>query len=351
MADDGRELDIEPTGPGQRWQRRPERTALRRTSAARPARSRAGTAPARLARGGSSRLAGDPRRAHRPRRHHRRRPQGQVRDPGLGHAEGDRPDQVGVRVRAGRRAEPRLRRAARTASRHARAQGRPSRPPSRSSRRRVQAAQGKAGIESVGDPFATRRSPTTDASRTQRRSSRRRSRPQIDPRSSLSRTPSARRWSRLASPPSSTARPSPADPAGDPGAARVHGRLHRAPDRLPHVRRDLDPDRAGARGRRNGVHPALHPRRADRHQHDHADPRLDDRHRRRDRLLALHRHPLQTAPARGSFPGATLPRRPVARQGAPCSSRVSRLPSPSRGSRSSASTSSRSSASARRSAS
>ena len=33
----------------------------------------------------------------------------------------------------------------------------------------------------------------------------------------------------------------------------------------------------------------------DRHQHGHADPRLDDRARGRDRLLAVHRHPLQTA--------------------------------------------------------
>ena len=36
----------------------------------------------------------------------------------------------------------------------------------------------------------------------------------------------------------------------------------------------------------------------DGHQHDHADPRLDDRPRRRHRLLAVHRHALQTAPAR-----------------------------------------------------
>ena len=42
-----------------------------------------------------------------------------------------------------------------------------------------------------------------------------------------------------------------AHPAGNPGAARLPGRLHRAHDRLPHVRRDHDSDRAGDRRRRN----------------------------------------------------------------------------------------------------
>ena len=70
--------------------------------------------------------------------------------------------------------------------------------------------------------------------------------------------------------------------------------------RLPDVRRDVDPDRPRARRRRNRVHPALHPRRADDHQHDHAHPRVDDRDRRRHRLLAVHRHPVPTVPPRGS---------------------------------------------------
>ena len=90
-----------------------------------------------------------------------------------------------------------------------------------------------------------------------------------------------------------------ADPAGDTGAARVPGCVHRAADRLPNARRDRDSDRARDRGRGNGFHPSPHPRGTDRHQHDHADPRLDDRNRRRDRLLALHRHALQAVPARG----------------------------------------------------
>ena len=48
----------------------------------------------------------------------------------------------------------------------------------------------------------------------------------------------------------------------------------------------------------DGLPVAVHPRRPDRHQHRHADPRLDDRARRRHRLLAVHRHALQTATSR-----------------------------------------------------
>ena len=48
---------------------------------------------------------------------------------------------------------------------------------------------------------------------------------------------------------------------------------------------------------RHGVRPAVPAREPDRLQHDHADPRLDDRHRRRHRLHALHRHALQTGAA------------------------------------------------------
>ena len=87
---------------------------------------------------------------------------------------------------------------------------------------------------------------------------------------------------------------------GTSEAARPARGDHRAAHRLPHVRRDADPDRARDRRAGDGVPAALHPRRPDRHQHDHADPRLDDRPRRRDRLLALHRHALPTAAPRGS---------------------------------------------------
>ena len=55
-------------------------------------------------------------------------------------------------------------------------------------------------------------------------------------------------------------------------------------------------------GAADGVPAPLHPRRPDRHQHDHADPRVDDRPRCRDRLLAVHRHALPAAPARGLSP-------------------------------------------------
>ena len=90
----------------------------------------------------------------------------------------------------------------------------------------------------------------------------------------------------------------PAARAGHLRGARPARGDHRAAVRLPHVRRDADPDRARDRRADDGLPAALHPRRADRHQHGHADPRLDDRARGRDRLLAVHRHPLQTATPR-----------------------------------------------------
>ncbi len=63
----------------------------------------------------------------------------------------------------------------------------------------------------------------------------------------------------------------------------------------------FDPDRARDRRGRDRVPAPLHPRRPDRHQHDHAAARVDDRPRRRHRLLALHRHALPAAPARGAL--------------------------------------------------
>ncbi len=73
---------------------------------------------------GRPRVGRHHRRAHPPGRHRRRQPEGRVRDPGLGHAAGDGPDRGGVRVRAGRRPQPRLRGARGRAPRHARASGR-----------------------------------------------------------------------------------------------------------------------------------------------------------------------------------------------------------------------------------
>ena len=67
-------------------------------------------------------VARDHRWSDRAGRHHRRWPQGPVRDSGLGHAEGHRPDRVGVRLRAGQRPQPRVRRARGPAARHAGAQ-------------------------------------------------------------------------------------------------------------------------------------------------------------------------------------------------------------------------------------
>ena len=95
----------------------------------------------------------------------------------------------------------------------------------------------------------------------------------------------------------------PADRAGAAGAARPAGGADRPDRRLPHLRGGVDPDSARADSAGDRVRPALHPRRPDRHQHDHAVARVDDRTRCRDRLLPVHRHPFQTASARGAVPG------------------------------------------------
>ena len=131
----------------------------------------------------------------------------------------------------------------------------------------------------------------------------------------------------------------PADRAGHVRAARPARGDHRAADRLPHLRRDAHPDRARDRGADDGVPAAVHPRRPDRHQHDHADPGLDDRARRRHRLLAVHRHALQTAAARRALAARTPPPRPARRPAARCSSPASRSRSRSAAWPSSASTS------------
>ena len=112
----------------------------------------------------------------------------------------------------------------------------------------------------------------------------------------------------------------PADRAGHVRAARAARGADRAADRLPHVRRGVHPDRARDRRVADGVLPALHPRRPHRHQHDHADPRDDDRARRGHRLLAVHRHALQTARSTRGCRRATPPRRPGRPPAARCSS-------------------------------
>ena len=92
----------------------------------------------------------------------------------------------------------------------------------------------------------------------------------------------------------------PAHRAGDPGAARPPRGADRAADRVPHVRGHGDPDRPCPGRAHDRVPAAVHPRRAHRHQHDHAAARVDDRPRRRHRLLALHRHALPAVPPRGA---------------------------------------------------
>ena len=90
----------------------------------------------------------------------------------------------------------------------------------------------------------------------------------------------------------------PADRAGHAGAARTARCAHRPADRVPHDRGDGDPARARDRRAHDGLPPAVHPRRPHRHQHDHAAAGVDDRPRRRHRLLAVHRHALPAVPAR-----------------------------------------------------
>ena len=181
----------------------------------------------------------------------RRQPEGRVLDPGLGHAEGDRPDRVRVRVRAGRRPEPRLRRARGAAARHARAEGGDRGRHRRAEDAAVQADGGQGRDRERRRPLQRRtRSRTTAGSRTPRRSS-----------TASSTTRTARRSSRC-----EDAVREAVEPAGvtaefngdaefppiEQGTQELLGLLAALIvllDRLPHARRDGDPDRARARRR------------------------------------------------------------------------------------------------------
>jgi hypothetical protein len=93
---------------------------------------------------------GPPRRA---RRDDRAELEGRVRHPGLRHAEGDRPDRGGVRLRAGRRAQPRLRRAAGRALDTPERKAAIEQAIAKLKTSEFKPTEDKAGIESVGDPF------------------------------------------------------------------------------------------------------------------------------------------------------------------------------------------------------
>ncbi len=239
------------------------------------------------------------RRPDRPRRDDRRQPEGRVRNPRLRHAEGDRPDRDRVRVRARRRPEHRLRGPAGRAAGYPRAEA-GSRGGGRDAQGcRVQADRGRGGDRErqrsvrprpvlgrradrlCGGPVRPghlREGPRGGRGRRRRR-----------PRGGRAggRRGGVQRRRRV-----------PPDRAGHAGATWPARGADRAPGRLPHVRRDVHPDRTGAGGAGDGVPAPVHPRRPDRHQHDHAAARVDDRPRSRDRLLAVHRHALQTAAAR-----------------------------------------------------
>ncbi len=226
--------------------------------------------------------------------------------PGSDTQKRDRPDQGRVRQQAGLGAQHRLRRAARAAARHARAQGGDRGGGREAQAHRVQAEERQGPAWSA----STTRSVPTDVLEERPHRLRRGAVQQGDhpgatrSRSSTSRTPSARRRSSpRASRPSTTARPS--QPPIKQGLPELLGFLAAIIVLLIVFRTFvamLIPILLAHHGAGDRVPPALHPRRADRHQHDHADPRLDDRPRRRHRLLALHRHALQAA----------APRRPLA---------------------------------------
>ena len=252
-------------------------------------------------------VARDHRGPHRPRRHGRRRAPGRVRDPRLRHAACDRPDRVGVRVGAGRRAQHRLRGARGRAPRHAGAQGSDRAGDGEAPRRAVRRGEGRRARRRRSEAVERRR-PVQRADLLEERAHRlRRGAVRPDDRGQGPRRGGRRRRCRAGG---RGARRRdgrvqrrggvPADQAGDVRAARPARGADRAADRVPHVRRRVHPDHARDRGAGDRVPPPLHPRRLDRHQHRHADPRVDDRARRRDRLLAVHRHALPAVPPRGA---------------------------------------------------
>ena len=243
------------------------------------------------------------RRAGRPRRRVRREPQGRVRDPRLRDAEGDRSDRIRVRLRAGRRPQPRLRGPGGAAPRHAGAQGGDRGGDRGAEDQGVQADRNGSGRRR-GDH--QRRRPVRPEHVLRRWAHRlRRGAVRPDhlrggPRQGRRRggCGSQRRRLRGSHGRVQRRRGVPADRAGHAGAARPAGCADRAARRVPHLRRDDDPARAGDRRRRDRVHAALPARGRDRHQHDHAAARVDDRPRCRHRLLALHRHAVPAVPAR-----------------------------------------------------
>ena len=186
--------------------------------------------------------------ADRPRRDRRRQPEGRVRDPGLGHAEGDRPDRVRVRGGAGRRPEPRLRRARRASGSTRPSARRRSRTAiAQAQDRRVRADRGRGRDRE-------RRRPVQRGHVLGRRAHRLRGGP-VRP-GHLRGGPRGRRRRAGRRPRDGRAgrrdgrvqrrRRVPADRAGDAGAARPARGADRAARRLPHVRRD---DRSRSRSR------------------------------------------------------------------------------------------------------
>ena len=250
------------------------------------------------------RLGRHPRRARRPDDLVRRIAPRRVRDPRLGHAEGDGPDRGRVRRRAGRRAERRVCRSTGSAARHARAQAGDRRGDREAPRGGVQADGGQGRPRERRDTFHR-------GHRLRRRAHRLRGGP-VRPRhqregSRLGRRRPGRcpRDGRAGGRDRGVQRRSgvPADRAGNAGAARPARGPDRPADRLPDVRGDFDPARARNHGRRDRVPPPVPPGGADRHQHDHAAARVDDRDRCRHRLLALHRDALPSVPARRHVAG------------------------------------------------
>ena len=257
------------------------------------------------------RVGRDHRAPDRLGRHDRRRAQGRVRDPRLGDAEGNRPDRVGVRVRAGRRPQRRLRRSRGRAARHARARGSDRARPSRAcSSSEFEPTEDRAGLESVGDPLTP--DTTSEDGRIAYAEA------QFDrviyeeDRDAVVAVQDAVRET--------------VEPVGvtveyngeaefppvEQGASEALGLLAAIIVLLLLFRTFVAmiiPIALAITAVATAFLLLFILAGADRHQHDHADPRLDDRAGRRDRLLAVHRHAFPAVAARRALsPARRLPR-------------------------------------------
>ena len=187
---------------------------------------------------------------------------------GLGSTQSDGSDRVRVHLRAGRRAGNSRASASALDARPARKAAIEARDrEAQSSKNQPDGGQG--GHRQRRNPFSDQTF-SDDGRRTRKRGCPRPSRPRIVRKSSPWRTRfGATSKNRQASPP--TAMPSFRPSSREPRSCCPRS-IHRAAHRLPHARVPQSPS-VSCSG--IGVHPPLHSRRADRHQHDHALARVE----------------------------------------------------------------------------